>query len=209
MAGRAVGSPSAGQLGPGRRRLPRGDATAAAIEGFDDDERLARSGRARERDRDEGPCRFAWTSRAARRPASTSTSATIAPLVGGRAAGRRVLDAFAYTGAFACRPPGARPRALALDQLGPRLRAGRGASSPLNGLAGPRRAVAEANAFDALRGSSGDGRRFDLVVLDPPPSRGGGRRRRRRSAATRRSTCARSGCLQPGGLLARSPAPTT
>jgi 23S rRNA (cytosine1962-C5)-methyltransferase len=62
--------------------------------------------------------------------------------------------------------------------------------------------VREANAFDALRAFERDGRRFDLVILDPPPFT---RRRTAVDAALRgyREINLRAlRCLRPNGRLA-------
>ncbi len=86
--------------------------------------------------------------------------------VGAWSAGRRILDAFAYTGGFA-------------------LHAARGGASQVTAIDSSSEAIAaltrnaernsvtiearEENAFDALRALSQQRERFDLVVLDPPP----------------------------------------
>jgi 23S rRNA (cytosine1962-C5)-methyltransferase len=65
-----------------------------------------------------------------------------------------------------------------------------------------RHEVLEANAFDALRAFERDGRRFDLVVLDPPPFT---RRRTAVDAALRgykEINLRALRCLAPDGLLA-------
>jgi 23S rRNA (cytosine1962-C5)-methyltransferase len=84
------------------------------------------------------------------------------------AAGRRVLNCFSYTGAMAayCLRAGASEvinmdvsaAALALAQQ----------QLELNGLADGRCQQVEADVFAALRKYRSEGRRFDLIVLDPP-----------------------------------------
>jgi 23S rRNA (cytosine1962-C5)-methyltransferase len=125
-------------------------------------------------------------------------------LVGGRSAGRVVLDAFAYTGAFAAWAlQGGAAAVLALESSGTACaRAAQHlvANAPPDGAA--RHEVLEANAFDALRAFEREGRRFDLVVLDPPPFT---RRRTAIDAALRgykEINLRAFRCLRPGGLLA-------
>ncbi len=84
------------------------------------------------------------------------------------AAGRAVLDAFCYTGAFAVHALAAgAERALCVDSS-PDAVAGAAANLELNGLAG-RAEVRLANAFDELRRLERGHARFGLVILDPPP----------------------------------------
>jgi 23S rRNA (cytosine1962-C5)-methyltransferase len=86
--------------------------------------------------------------------------------VAAHAAGRRVLDAFCYTGGFAlhCASAGA-ASVLALDSSAAAVAAA-GRAAERNGLAGAveLRALNVFDFFTAERASV-----FDLVVLDPPP----------------------------------------
>ncbi|HSE92068.1 MAG TPA: class I SAM-dependent rRNA methyltransferase [Methylomirabilota bacterium] len=90
------------------------------------------------------------------------------PRVGALATGRDVLDAFAYTAAFACHAlaAGAR-RALCLESS-PEAIAGARENLALNGLA-DRAEIVAGNAFDELRRLERTRARFGLIVLDPPP----------------------------------------
>ena len=83
-------------------------------------------------------------------------------------AGRDVLDAFAYTAAFACHAlvHGAR-RAVCIESS-PEARAGAQDNLALNGVA-DRAEILGDNVFDALRRLEREGARFGLIVLDPPP----------------------------------------
>jgi 23S rRNA (cytosine1962-C5)-methyltransferase len=82
------------------------------------------------------------------------------------AKGRRVLDLFAYQGAFSlCALAGGAASALAVDQSEPAL-AHATAAAAANGFAGL--AVQAANVFDVVRDLREAGERFDLVALDPP-----------------------------------------
>ncbi|MBN1239800.1 MAG: class I SAM-dependent methyltransferase [Gammaproteobacteria bacterium] len=83
------------------------------------------------------------------------------------AAGASVLDAFAYTGGFATAAVVAGAKsAVLLDSSGDALRAAR-EEAALNGVADRCRFV-EADVFDELRALREQGRRFDLIVMDPP-----------------------------------------
>jgi 23S rRNA (cytosine1962-C5)-methyltransferase len=82
--------------------------------------------------------------------------------------GGDMLDAFAYTGAFACQALAAgAARAVCLESS-PEAMAGARDNFRLNGVE-DRAEVVAGNAFDELRRLEREGRRFSLVVLDPPP----------------------------------------
>lgn len=76
------------------------------------------------------------------------------------------LDAFAYHGGFALAlARGGCGSVLALDEAAPAVARAR-ANAARNRLA--QVTVEQANAFDRLRRLEGEGRRFDVVVVDPP-----------------------------------------
>jgi 23S rRNA (cytosine1962-C5)-methyltransferase len=117
------------------------------------------------------------------------------------AAGREVLDAFCYTGAFGAWALAAGAAQVVAVESSAEAGARARAHAEAQGGAG-RFTLLAANAFDALRDFERAGRRFDLVVLDPP-------------SFTRRKTAVESAlrgykeinlralaCLRPGGLLA-------
>ena len=80
----------------------------------------------------------------------------------------RVLDVFAYAGAFACHALRAgAERAICVESSAEAV-ASAGRNFELNGLA-DRAEVRAVNAFDELRRLDRARERFDLVVLDPPP----------------------------------------
>jgi 23S rRNA (cytosine1962-C5)-methyltransferase len=84
------------------------------------------------------------------------------------AAGRRVLDAFCYTGAFSVHAARAGAAALTLlDSSREALEAAAGHLA-LNGFASTPAEVRRGNAFAELRRLRDEGRSFDLVILDPP-----------------------------------------
>jgi 23S rRNA (cytosine1962-C5)-methyltransferase len=88
-------------------------------------------------------------------------------------AGARCLDAFTYHGGFALALARRGGPVLAIDE-NPAAAARAAANARRNGLANLE--VRAANAFDRLRALEAEGRRFDVVVLDPPAlaKRGGG-----------------------------------
>jgi 23S rRNA (cytosine1962-C5)-methyltransferase len=84
-------------------------------------------------------------------------------LVASLAAGRRVLDAFAYTGGFAVAAlQGGAAQVTLLESSQSALALAREHVA----FAGARAACQAADAFETLHAGAGD---FDLVILDPPP----------------------------------------
>lgn len=82
------------------------------------------------------------------------------------ARGRRVLDAFCYTGGFGLHAAAqGAASVLGIDGSEPALRLAR-ANADLNGLA--QVSFVQADVFDRLAELSSAGERFGLVVLDPP-----------------------------------------
>jgi 23S rRNA (cytosine1962-C5)-methyltransferase len=75
------------------------------------------------------------------------------------------LDAFCYHGSFALHMARGADRVLALDASADALVRAR-ENAALNGLQCIE--TVEGNAFDGLRALEAEGRRFDIVVLDPP-----------------------------------------
>jgi 23S rRNA (cytosine1962-C5)-methyltransferase len=76
------------------------------------------------------------------------------------------LDAFTYHGGFALAlARGGAKSVLALDEAAPAVERAR-VNAQNNGLA--QVTVQQANAFDVLRSLEAEGRRFDVVVIDPP-----------------------------------------
>jgi len=89
-------------------------------------------------------------------------------LVAGLATDRRMLDAFAYTGAFACHALRAGAREALLIESSADAAEGARENLAANDVAA-RATIREANAFDELRTLTAGHERFGLVVLDPPP----------------------------------------
>ncbi len=88
--------------------------------------------------------------------------------VGGLAADREVLDAFSYTGGFACHALRGGARRAVLIESSPEALVGARQNLALNGVAERAQLVAT-NAFDELRRLERAGARFGVVILDPPP----------------------------------------
>ena len=87
--------------------------------------------------------------------------------VAGLARGARVLDVFSYAGGFGLQAAVAgAAEVLCVDSSAPALVLVE-ANASLNDVAG-RVGVRQGDAFDTLKALRADGRRFDLVVLDPP-----------------------------------------
>jgi 23S rRNA (cytosine1962-C5)-methyltransferase len=88
-------------------------------------------------------------------------------MLAGLAAGRTVLNCFCYTGGFtlAALKAGAR-EAWSIDSSADALARAR-SQQHLNGLAAPSHWV-EGDVFDQMKAMLAEGRRFDLIVLDPP-----------------------------------------
>jgi 23S rRNA (cytosine1962-C5)-methyltransferase len=84
------------------------------------------------------------------------------------AAGRLVLDAFAYTAAFACHALVRGAKAAVCIESSHDALAGARQNLALNAV-GDRAEIVAGNAFDELRRLERAGARFGLVVLDPPP----------------------------------------
>jgi 23S rRNA (cytosine1962-C5)-methyltransferase len=81
-------------------------------------------------------------------------------------AGKDVLDCFSYTGAFAINAlRGGAKSVMAVDSSGGALETAR-ANAALNGL--PDAQWFEGDVFQTLRRLRDQGRRFDVIVLDPP-----------------------------------------
>jgi 23S rRNA (cytosine1962-C5)-methyltransferase len=82
--------------------------------------------------------------------------------------GGAVLDAFAYTAAFACHALVRGAREAVCIESSPDALAGARENLALN-VATDRATLVAANVFDELRRLERESLRFDLVVLDPPP----------------------------------------
>ena len=118
------------------------------------------------------------------------------------AAGRAVLNCFCYTGAFSLQAlAGGATSVLSIDSSGPAL-----AMAMANLAANPqldagRAEWREADVFATLRTLRSDGRRFDLVILDPPKFAPSAAHAERAARAYRDINVFGFRLLNPGGLL--------
>lgn len=186
-----------------RRLFPDGavhrqdEATAARLEGF-----VARQDPAGpELVVTEDGCRFAVTPGGGHKTGLYLDQAENRALVARHAAGRRVLDAFCFSGGFACHALKAgASQAVLLDSSSDALGLAR-RNLELNGV-GDRAVITEGNAFDVLRELEATGEHFGVVVLDPPPFT----RRKDSIAAAARGykeiNIRALRLLEPGGVLA-------
>ena len=144
------------------------DPTAARIEGFEPERGWVGEAGPAELTVAESGCRFAVTLGRGQKTGLYLDQRENHAIVATCARGRRVLDAFSYTGGFACHALCAGAEgALLLDSSAEALALAR-RNLELNGVA-ERGELRELNAFDALRHLEASGERFGLIVLDPPP----------------------------------------
>lgn len=120
-------------------------------------------------------------------------------LVARQAAGRRVLNCFCYTGGFTVAAlRGGAAAALSVDSSEPALEQAR-ANEALNGL--PPSEWRAGNVFDVLKALLDEGRRFDLIVLDPPKFAPSAQHLERAARAYKEINLKALKLLDPGGLL--------
>jgi 23S rRNA (cytosine1962-C5)-methyltransferase len=118
------------------------------------------------------------------------------------AAGREVLDGFAYTGGFSIAAlAGGASRVLALEASAPALEVARENLSA-NPLDTARVEFAQANVFAHLRELRDRGAAFDLVVLDPPKFAPTAAQAKNAARAYKDINLLALKLLRPGGLLA-------
>ncbi len=198
----------AGALG---RLFPEGaisradDATAARVEGFEPQRGWLTSAPGSDASDEieitDGPCRLLVTLGAGHKTGLYLDQRANHALVAPYAAGRRMLDAFAYHGAFACHGLlGGAARAVLVESSAEALAAAR-RNLETNGVAA-RAELRATNVFDELRQLEAAHERFGVVVLDPPPFT----RRKEAVAAAARGykeiNIRGLRLLEPGGVLA-------
>ena len=149
----------------------------------------------------EGDCRFGLTPGSGHKTGFYLDQAENRALVARYAARRRMLDAFCFSGGFACHAlQSGATQALLLHSSSDALALAR-RNLELNGAA-DRAVLREGNAFDLLRSLEAGGERFGVVVLDPPPFT---RRKDSIEAAARgykEINIRALKLLEPGGVLA-------
>ena len=151
---------------------PRGiffkpDRAAQAAEGLEGVVGWLRGEGTREVEIREGPARFLVDLEGGQKTGFYLDQRDGRRAVAAAAAGKRILDAFCYTGAFACRAllAGAR-EAVAIESSREALHLAQ-RNAELNGVA-ERLHLVEGNTFDELRRLERARETFDLVILDPP-----------------------------------------
>jgi 23S rRNA (cytosine1962-C5)-methyltransferase len=124
-------------------------------------------------------------------------------LVGAQAGGRRVLNAFCYTGGFTLSAlAGGAAQVLSIDSAGDALALARENLAANPGLDARRAEWREGDVFGELRNLRNEGRTFDLVVLDPPKFAPTAAHAQRAARAYKDINLLALKLLAPGGLLA-------
>jgi 23S rRNA (cytosine1962-C5)-methyltransferase len=117
------------------------------------------------------------------------------------AAGRSVLNCFCYTGGFTLAAlAGGAASALSIDSSAPAL-ARAAEQHALNALPPAACEWLEADVFEALKALLAQGRRFDLIVLDPPKFAPSSQHVERAARAYKEINLKALRLLAPGGLL--------
>lgn len=118
------------------------------------------------------------------------------------ASGKSVLNCFCYTGGFSLQAlAGGASNVLSIDSSGPAL-AGARANLAMNPhLDAARAEWQEADVFEALRVFRKEGRRFDLIVLDPPKFAPSAAHAERAARAYKDINLLGFRLLNPGGYL--------
>jgi 23S rRNA (cytosine1962-C5)-methyltransferase len=118
------------------------------------------------------------------------------------ASGLRVLNAFAYTGGFGVAALAAGASEVTNVEASADMLAVLDENVALNGLDATKVENVEGNAFSLLRGFRAEGRRFDLVVLDPPKFADSRSRLEKAARGYKDVNLLVCQLLEPGGLLA-------
>ncbi|WP_306476187.1 class I SAM-dependent rRNA methyltransferase [Methyloversatilis sp.] len=123
-------------------------------------------------------------------------------LCGELAEGRRVLNCFCYTGGFSLHAlAGGATEVLSIDSSGPALEMARANLAHNPGLDAGRATWLEADVFQHLRTLRAEGRKFDLVVLDPPKFAPSASHAKSAARAYKDINLLGLRLLAPGGLL--------
>lgn len=123
-------------------------------------------------------------------------------LTGQLAAGREVLNCFCYTGGFSLQALAGGARAvLSIDSSGPALASAQRNLALNPQLDGGRAEWREDDVFKALRALKEEGRRFDLIVLDPPKFAPSAAHAERAARAYKDINLFGFRLLNPGGIL--------
>ncbi|HEY5762825.1 MAG TPA: class I SAM-dependent rRNA methyltransferase [Rhodocyclaceae bacterium] len=123
-------------------------------------------------------------------------------LLGRLAGGRRVLNCFCYTGGFSLQAlAGGAESVLSIDSSAPALTLARANLARNDALDAARAEWLADDVFEALRRFRADGRRFDLIVLDPPKFAPSAAHAQRAARAYKDINLLGFRLLNPGGLL--------
>jgi 23S rRNA (cytosine1962-C5)-methyltransferase len=117
-------------------------------------------------------------------------------------AGRTVLNCFAYTGAFSLYALRGGARSVVSADIGKGLSEATAANVVLNGFDAARHAFVTGDCFELLNQYVDEGRRFDLVILDPPSFAKSKQNRYAAGRAYTRLNALALRCVAAGGLLA-------
>jgi 23S rRNA (cytosine1962-C5)-methyltransferase len=117
-------------------------------------------------------------------------------------AGRTVLNCFAYTGAFSLYALRGGARSVISTDIGKGLAEAAAANVALNGFDPARHEFVTADCFELLDSYAAEGRRFDIVILDPPSFAKSKQSRHAAIRAYTRLNALALRCVAPGGLLA-------
>jgi 23S rRNA (cytosine1962-C5)-methyltransferase len=116
--------------------------------------------------------------------------------------GRRVLNCFCYTGGFSLHAlAGGASEVLSIDSSGPALELAHANLAHNPGLDAARAQWLEADVFQHLRTLRTEGRKFDLVVLDPPKFAPSASHAKSAARAYKDINLLGLRLLAPGGLL--------
>jgi 23S rRNA (cytosine1962-C5)-methyltransferase len=116
-------------------------------------------------------------------------------------AGAEVLDVFAYTGGFGiCAARAGATGVTLVESSAPALELAQ-RNLVLNGLEQRGVCCVEGDAFSVLRGYRAEGRRFDVIVVDPPKFARSGHEVKRAGRAYKDVNLLAFQLLRPGGIL--------
>ena len=118
------------------------------------------------------------------------------------ASGRRVLNCFCYTGGFSLQAlAGGAAAVLSIDSSAPALDIARRNLALNPQLDAARAEWLDEDVFQALRRLRSDGRRFDMIILDPPKFAPSAAHAERAARAYKDINLQAFKLLEPGGLL--------
>jgi 23S rRNA (cytosine1962-C5)-methyltransferase len=145
----------------------RNDSSARAVEGLESETRIARGDLSGPIEVPENGARFLADLSTGQKTGWFFDQRLNRAFIAGLARGKRMLDAYAFTGGFGvlAAAQGAE-RVTLLDRSGAALALATGAAA-LNGVA-DRIETREGEAFETLEAMARERERFDVVVLDPP-----------------------------------------